>query len=97
MLDCRLFQIAPVSQAFSMIVSVFNRQRSAAACVAAYFAIALPALPGDLWRWGVLVLPLAAVVALHPRVFAPVSDARSSRGYGSRVTCASLSIRRRAR
>ncbi len=44
-----------------------------AACVAAYFVIALPALRGDLLRWVVLALPLVAVSALHPRVFATLS------------------------
>jgi hypothetical protein len=44
-----------------------------ALCVAAYLLLTLPALHGDLWRWGVLVLALAALAALHPRLFAPLS------------------------
>jgi glycosyltransferase 2 family protein len=46
-----------------------------AACVGAYFVITLPALRGDISRWGVLLLPLAAISALHPRVFAAISGA----------------------
>jgi uncharacterized membrane protein YbhN (UPF0104 family) len=34
--------------------------------VASYFVIALPALHGAVWRWGVLLLPLMFMLALHP-------------------------------
>jgi hypothetical protein len=44
-----------------------------AACMSAYFVITLPPLRGDLWRWGILAVPLATAGALHPAVFAPLS------------------------
>jgi hypothetical protein len=44
-----------------------------AIAVAAYFVIQLPALHDRPSRWLVLALPVAAVIALHPRVFGPVT------------------------
>lgn len=44
-----------------------------AACMAAYFFITLPPLHGDAWRWGIVVAPLAAIGALHPRILGPLS------------------------
>jgi glycosyltransferase 2 family protein len=41
--------------------------------VASYLLIGLPALHNDLWRWGVLLLPLAFMFALHPRAVSLVS------------------------
>jgi hypothetical protein len=41
--------------------------------VAAYFLIELPSLEDRPSRWLVLALPVIAAVALHPRVFGPVS------------------------
>jgi hypothetical protein len=63
-----------------------------ALCVAAYFVITLPALHGDSWRWGVLVLPLAAICALHPNLFAFLSG-RLLRRMGRLPLPAYLSVR----
>ena len=48
---------------------------SAALIVGAYFVIRLPALAGEPLRLIVLVIPLAALAALHPRVFHPLANA----------------------
>jgi hypothetical protein len=42
--------------------------------VAAYFVIDLPALDGRPERFLALVLPVVALVVLHPRIFHPVAD-----------------------
>jgi hypothetical protein len=47
---------------------------SAALLVGAYCIIGLPALRGDVWRWGVLLIPLLSMLALHPRGVGLVSD-----------------------
>lgn len=49
--------------------------------VGAYVIVVLPSLRGDVWRWGVLVLPLAAIGVLHPRLFELLS-ARALRRLG---------------
>ena len=47
---------------------------TACTVVGAYGVIQLPDLEGEPVRWLVLAVPLAAFVALHPRVFRPVAD-----------------------
>lgn len=42
--------------------------------VAAYFVITLPDLHGAWQRYLVLVLPVVALIAVHPRVFHPLAD-----------------------
>ena len=39
-----------------------------------WFAIGLPSLEDRPERWVVLVLPIAALIALHPRIFRPLAD-----------------------
>lgn len=46
----------------------------AALLVAAYFVVDLPSLQGEGLRWSVVPLALAAVAALHPRVFPPLAS-----------------------
>jgi glycosyltransferase 2 family protein len=45
-----------------------------ASVVAAYFIVRLSALRLDVWRWGIVLMPLAALAALHPRPFAFLSS-----------------------
>ncbi len=45
-----------------------------AAAVGAYFVIVLPDLRGQPVRFAALVLPVAALAVLHPRVFQPLAD-----------------------
>ena len=48
---------------------------SAALLVGAYFVVQLPALAGEPLRLLVVAVPLAALAALHPRVFHPLANA----------------------
>jgi Lysylphosphatidylglycerol synthase TM region len=41
--------------------------------VAGYFIVQLPELEGEPGRWLAIAIPLAALVAMHPRFFAPLS------------------------
>ncbi|MBE2317432.1 flippase-like domain-containing protein [Solirubrobacter sp. CPCC 204708] len=41
--------------------------------VAGYFVVELPELEGHATRWLAVAIPLLAVVALHPKIFGPVS------------------------
>jgi Lysylphosphatidylglycerol synthase TM region len=59
--------------------------------VAAWGFTELPALKGDVWRWAIFIVPVAAVVCLHPRVFSHLS-ARLLRRLGSDELPRTLSV-----
>jgi glycosyltransferase 2 family protein len=61
--------------------------------VASYFLIGLPALHHATWRWGVLLLPLAFMLTLHPSGVRFVSH-RLSRRLGQEPLLVHLSLKR---
>jgi hypothetical protein len=63
--------------------------------VASYLVIGLPALHGAEWRWGVLLLPLVFVLALHPSGVKLVSH-RLLRRLGQEPLSIHLPVRRLA-
>jgi uncharacterized membrane protein YbhN (UPF0104 family) len=59
--------------------------------IAAWGFTELPALKGDAWRWLIFLIPLAAVVCLHPRIFSHLSG-RLLRRLGSDALPRTLSV-----
>lgn len=59
---------------------------------AAYFLIIHPDLQGQPLRWAVLLLIVAAIVVLHPRVFGPLAN-RVMRAFGREPLPAVISLR----
>jgi uncharacterized membrane protein YbhN (UPF0104 family) len=66
-----------VPKRVSLVVFVYEITLSTAAAlvIGAYSIISLPTLSGVPARWLVVALPILAIVALHPRVFGPVTTA----------------------
>jgi uncharacterized membrane protein YbhN (UPF0104 family) len=58
----RRVTLASIAYEIAMVVA-------ASVVVGAFGLTALPALRGEPWRWAVLLIPVAALVCLHPRVF----------------------------
>jgi hypothetical protein len=63
----------PARVGLASIVYELTLQLTAALIVSAALVLTLPSLEGRAVRWLVIVLPIAALIALHPRIFGPVS------------------------
>jgi uncharacterized membrane protein YbhN (UPF0104 family) len=63
-----------------------------AVCIAAYYIVGLTALAGGTWRWAAIALPLAALLALHPRSIASIGKRLLSR-LGSQSRPAAIPMR----
>jgi hypothetical protein len=59
---------------FSAIVYELVLALGGAITLGAYFVVSLPQLAGDEIRFGVLLIPVGAAMALHPKVFTPVAN-----------------------
>jgi uncharacterized membrane protein YbhN (UPF0104 family) len=58
--------IASIAYEFALVTA-------ASFVVAAWGFTQLPELEGDVWRWLIFVIPVVALVCLHPRIFSHVS------------------------
>jgi hypothetical protein len=80
----RKVSIASIAYEFALVTA-------ASFAVAAWGFTELPALKGDTWRWLVFLVPLVAVVCLHPRIFSHLSG-RLLRRLGSDELPRTLSV-----
>jgi hypothetical protein len=89
-----LSERAGVPRRISVASIVYEQAISAtsAVVVAAYFIINHPDLQGQPLRWAVLLLIPAAIIVLHPKVFAPLST-RVLRAFGREPLPGVISLR----
>ena len=88
-----LTERAGVPRRITLASVVYEQAVSAtsALAVAAYFLISHPDLEGQPWRWAVLLVIVAAIAILHPRVFGPLAD-RVLRAFGREPLPAVISL-----
>jgi hypothetical protein len=89
-----LSERAGVPRRISVASIVYEQAISAtsAIVVAAYFIINHPDLQGQPLRWAVLLLIPAAIIVLHPKVFAPLSS-KALRAFGREPLPGVISLR----
>jgi hypothetical protein len=80
----RKVSIASIAYEFALVTA-------ASFIVAAWGFTELPELKGDAWRWLIFLVPLIAVVCLHPRIFSHLSG-RLLRRLGSDELPRTLSV-----